>query len=127
MKLSPFLFVMLMSVIMNDAVENLEHADKAMYKKGLLATLLYADDTLPIGVSDTALQRLLEAVAEAGASCGLELHWDKFQLISVRCDHDLRTPAGVAIQPKASLAYLGVPLSADGRLGAELAKRLGVA
>ena len=44
--LSPFLFVMVMSVIMYDTVADLGPADKALLSHDRLATVLYADDTL---------------------------------------------------------------------------------
>ena len=118
---------MLMTVVMSDAVGALSARDRKMYDDGSLGSLLYADDTLLIGVSNSALQHLLETVAAAGATCGLELHWDKFQLISIRCDHDLRTPGGTGIKAKGSMSYLGNSLAGDGKIQAELAKKLGLA
>jgi hypothetical protein len=116
-----------MSVVMKDAVELVSTTEQKMHDDGLLASLLYADDTLLIGVSNAALQHFLDAVASSGASCGLELHWDNFQLISIRCDHDLRTPAGVEIETNNSICYLGTSLAADGKMQAEIAKKLGIA
>ena len=57
--LSPFLFVMLMSVVMKDAVELMCASGHKMHDDGLLSSLLYADDTLLIGVSNAALQHFL--------------------------------------------------------------------
>jgi hypothetical protein len=79
--LSPFLFVMVMSVLVHDAVHSLSQEDQQMYEDGRLSTLLYADDTLLIGAGADSLQRLLMAMAATGAKYGMELHWDKFQLL----------------------------------------------
>ena len=72
--LSPFLFVMIMSVLMVDAVKELPECDKSLLLKGDLSDLLYADDTLLLSVSAPSLERFLEAVSNAGATYGLELH-----------------------------------------------------
>ena len=48
--LSPFLFVMMMSVLMKDAVARLGARDQELLNTGRLAELLYADDTLLLGV-----------------------------------------------------------------------------
>jgi hypothetical protein len=73
--LSPFLFVMLMTVMMHDAVEKLPPEDRDLLRRGSLAELLYADDTLLLSVSANALERFLAAVSSAGENYGLELHW----------------------------------------------------
>ena len=125
--LSPFLFVMLMSVLMKDAVDRLPEGDKDLLREKRLAELLYADDTLLLGVSSGSLQRFLEAVSDAGAAYGLELHMGKLQLLNVRCDVCLRTSDHVKIEPRSELTYLGTVISADGRLHKELGRRLGMA
>ena len=58
---------------------------------------------------------------------GMELHWDKFQLMPVRCNTNLRTPSGDLIPAKDSMVYLGATLSSSGRLSGELGRRLGAA
>ena len=73
--LSPFLFVMLMTVLMSDATAKLTSADHQLLQQGRLAELLYADDTLLLSVSADSLERFLTAVSIAGASYGMELHW----------------------------------------------------
>jgi hypothetical protein len=73
--LSPFLFVMLMSVITNDAIANLSTESQQQLVNGSLDVVLYADDTLIIGASEARLQELLESVADVGGRYGMELHW----------------------------------------------------
>ena len=72
--LSPFLFVMLMTVAMEDAVVELGDEDKDQHRRGALASILYADDTLLVSASPQSLQNFLDAVAKSGARCGLKLH-----------------------------------------------------
>ena len=123
--LSPFIFVMVMSVILSDAVDFLSAGDQYAYRLGELATLLYADDTLLVGVSEHKMQHLLDAVACVGAKYGLELHADKFQLIQARVDMNLHSGDGRPIVSSESMKYLGCVIWSDGRLHSELAKRLG--
>ena len=83
-----------MTVLMHDAVSNLDAPSAAAYEKGDLADIVYAHDTLLLATSDGHLQEFLSRVADAGKSYGMELHWDKFQLLSVQCRACIRTPSG---------------------------------
>ena len=49
--LSPLIFSIVMSVVMQDAICMLSLAARSSYTKGDLADLIYADDTLRMGVS----------------------------------------------------------------------------
>ena len=60
MSLSPFLFTMVMIIIMRDAIHDLPDADKHAYKKGSLLEILYADDTLLLGESAASVSRFME-------------------------------------------------------------------
>ena len=59
----------------------LSQEDMALYDRGELAELLYADYTLPLSVTSRSLERYLAAVRKAGSSFGLELHPHKYQLM----------------------------------------------
>ena len=65
----------------------------AFHHRGDLADVVYADDTLLLGTSDCHLQEFLSEVANAGSLYGMELHWDKFQLLQVQCQASISTPA----------------------------------
>ena len=125
--LSPFLFVMLMTVLMYDAAQSLPENDRKLLLSGDLAELLYADDTLLLSVSSDSLQRFLAAVSEAGAAYGLQLHWGKFQLLQVRTEAVVCSPDFIPIAPEEEMLYLGSMISDDGRIGKELSRRLGMA
>lgn len=105
--LSPFLFTMTMSIIVEDAINDLTPDLKAQIAEGSLSVLLYADDTLLIGSSSRSLQRFLDAIARAGLRFGLELHWDKFQLLEVNGSYEVKAPDGSTIHPSACMKYLG--------------------
>lgn len=111
--LSPFLFVMIMSVLMVDTVKELPECDKSLLLKGDLSDLLYADDTLLLSVSASSLERFLQAVSNAGATYGHELHWGKLQLVRVSSEASVRRPDHTAIEAKPEITYLGSVVSHD--------------
>ena len=125
--LSPFLFVMLMTIVVKDSIDNLSPAALEHSRNGSLDVLLYADDTLLIGSDDRMLQQLLDKVAEVGSRYGMELHWSKFQLLQINGVYKIRTPGGEAIPAKDLMTYLGVTIYADGGVKNELGKKLGSA
>ena len=64
--LSPLLFIVAMSVLLHDAVTMLDPVVADLYASGKLADIVYAGNTLLIGVSDSHLEEYLAAVCEAG-------------------------------------------------------------
>ena len=125
--LSPFLFVMVLTVVLHDAESSLGIEDRRALQKQNLGHLEYADDTLIMGSSARSVERLLAAVWKAGAQIGMEMHPEKFQLLRVRSEGLVRKPDGTTIEDTDALTYLGTTVAADGRIGAELGRRLGLA
>ena len=58
---------MLMTIIMEDAANELDKESRELYNNGSLAAVLYADDTLLVGVCSRSLEKYLAAVADVGA------------------------------------------------------------
>ena len=123
--LSPFLFVMLMTVIIKDSIGPLSPDSQTHFQRGCSICLLYADDTLVIGVEQSHIQELLNAIAEVGGRYGIGLHWSKFQMAQVNSKHTLRTPEGEAIPSKELMSYLGVNIYANGGVKNELGQKFG--
>ena len=69
----------------------------------------------------------MQAVAAAGRKYGMELHYGKFQLLGVRCNPDIRLPDNTCIQTQQCMMYLGTMMTADGKHGNELSRRIGIA
>ena len=88
---------------------------------------MYADDTLLIGVANAHVNEYLHAVANAGRRYGMELHWDKFQVLPVRMDSAIKTVDGHQLESKERMQYLGTVLSADGDMDHELNRRIAAA
>ena len=49
----------------------------------------------------------------------MELHWDKFQLMHIRCAMQLKKQDDSPIEAKPSMTYLGATVSADGETAAQ--------
>ena len=76
--LSPFLFVIVMAIVMHDATSKL----KQMYGDVLITPflvhdLLYADDTLLFDVHANNVQRYMDVIVHVGGEYGLKINWDK--------------------------------------------------
>ena len=125
--LSPLLFVMAMSVLLTDATAMLSPAANSAYQRGDLSDVVYADDTLLISVSSTHLEEYLLSVAAAGERYGMELHWDKFQLLAIHTEPALHAPSGDLIPCRTRMQYLGTTLSNDVHDQHELVKRIAMA
>ena len=57
----------------------------------------------------------------------MELHHGKFQLLGARCNPDIRLPDNTCIQTQQCMMYLGTMMTADGKHGNELSRRVGIA
>ena len=125
--LSPFLFIIVMSVLMTDAHSMLSKGATEAISRGDLSDLLYADDTLVMGVSAAHVGELAAAIEQVGSRYGMVLHWGKTQAISVCSDDHIRRPDGSPILGSGSLEYLGALITSDGRADSELSRRLGMA
>ena len=125
--LSPLLFIMVMTVLLRDVVDSLGPEAGEAYWRGDLADLVYADDTLLMGVSSNHLGEFLESVALVGHRYGMELHWDKFQVLPVQTNPEPRKPTGEPIAARQRENYLGTVLSADIHDHHELVRRIALA
>ena len=126
--LSPFLFSMVMTVLIRDAKNSLSNDQRFQNHTGcLVSEILYADDTLLIDTQPGNLEIFMHAVQHAGAEYGLAFNWSKLEVLAVRCEADIPQPGGGHIRQKDSIIYLGSLLCSDGRIDSELSRRLGVA
>ena len=122
--MSPLLFVLVTTVLLADAVEMLGRPAKQAYDNGDLADCVYADDTLLIGCNDDFLNEFLAAVAAAGRRYGMELHWNKFQVLAVQSPGLVRVPEGDLLPHAKCMHYLGAHLTPDADLGHELNRKV---
>ncbi len=126
--LSPFLFIILMSVLMTDARRLLQERNDINLSADLpLHELLYADDTLLIDTYGPHLQEFMDIVAELGREYGLKLNWSKVECLPIQCEAVLKDPDGKRLKEKDCITYLGALISNNGTIDSELARRLGMA
>ena len=126
--LSPFLFIIMMSVLMHDAALAVEAEHGETQVPSLVTrTLLYADDTLILEGDENVVQAYMNKIAEVGKEYGLSFNWSKLELLRVRHTGHVRLPEGKNVKEKDVMIYLGGVLSADGRVSSELSRRLGAA
>ena len=126
--LSPFLFVIIMTTLLHDAKQKLCVGQGFKLSDRFVAhEPVYADDTLLIDVTGNTFELFMKAIGEAGAEYGLAFNWSKLESLPIRCADQVIKPDGMPVKTKQSMLYLGSLLSADGRIGSEFGRRLGLA
>ena len=125
--LSPFLFVIVMQDLISRARESLSAEARRGMEDHRLFEILFADDTLILGLSAAHVQEFAAAIEKIGSELGMSLHWGKTQLLSLGTTEQVHSPSGEVIEPKDSLSYLGGLLAGDGKSNSELSRRLGLA
>ena len=125
--LSPFLFVILMTVLIHDAKSHIQSQQHESLSDQLACQeLLYADDTLLIERNIMKLEAYMNSIIQLGKEYGLKLNWGKLEQMNVNCeDVALHQPSGDPVACKQSLKYLGAQLSADGYADSEIAQKIG--
>jgi hypothetical protein len=116
-----------MTVLLEDATATLGTKAQNARKRGDLAEILYADDTLLVGVDPRLVEEYLAAICKEGSKYGMELHSDKFQLLCVRRACQICCPDGRQVAESDDMEYLGTVLSNQGGIGRELSRRIGIA
>ena len=124
--LSPFLFSILMTLLISDATRKL-HSHMGPPIDLPVDELIYADDTLVVGVQADRVQAFMNYIQQAGENYGLAFNWRKLELLPVRCEAAIAKPDGNVIASKDSIVYLGSLLSKSGKIGPELSRRLAAA
>ena len=123
--LSPFLFVMVMSVIITDARHQL-HAHVG-HVGSAVTEILYADDTLIVDHRGDSAEPYMEAIANEGNHYGLVFNWNKLEYLCVGCSPSIAQPDGTAIKCVTSMNYVGGLLSSDANITSELGRKIGIA
>ena len=125
--LSPFLFGMVMTILMTDATNMLSQDATNAFRNGDLEDILFADDTLLIGRRGKHVEEYMAAVEKRGLDYGLQVHWGKVHFVPVNTTDSIRAPSGDLIAPQESMLYLGATIHADGKFGCEVSRKLGAA
>jgi hypothetical protein len=129
--LSPYLFLIVMTVIFHDIHKD----DKTKTKKhrvgeANLEEILYADDTICISEDAKALTRLLREIEKEGNKYGLRLNKDKCELIRIFRGGEFSNTdkvffsSGQEVKPVAEAKYLGCWLNDKGDPEREVKQRV---
>ena len=122
--LSPFLFVILMSVLMHDAVNMTRNQFGIELSPTLVChAILYADDTLLVEAEKYYLQVFMECVMKLGYTYGLQLNWDKVECMPIQCECCLHNEFGNPITQKSVMKYLGSNIAANGVVSSDLVQK----
>ena len=125
--LSPFLFTILMTVLIHDAKRNfLAHPAYMAEHSPPVNELMYADDTLILEGSSGNAELFMQMVAAAGSNYGLSFNWKKLEALAFNCQVSIPTPEG-PVKVKDKIIYLGSLLADDASIRGELGRRLGAA
>ena len=110
--LSPYLFVILMTVIFHDIHEN---DQLKMTKQRIMGTqadeVLYADDTICMAQNERAMNRLLKAIEEEGASYGMKLNKGKCEMLGFGKIQQIKFREGSKVNRRPEAKYLGCVLN----------------
>ena len=69
----------------------------------------------------------MQCIEQTGRMYGLQLNWNKLEVLPMRCEARVRTPNGNLVISKESLIYVGSFSCENGSVGPELNTRLGAA
>ena len=110
--LSPYLFVVLMSVLFQDILKNdvlklNEHRVQGMDTD----EILYADDTICVSEDEQALSRLLAAIEGEGDKYGLKLNKKKCEFLHFGEAGQVFFADGTPVRKKHEVKYLGCSMN----------------
>ena len=107
--LSPYLFIIVMSVLTADVRKDLLERSPVVPEKPYIVTdaLLYADEPMLISSNPRQLQLHFDLVAEKGRKYGLELNMAKTMLLRVQSNAVIKGTDGQAVKCCDRIVYLG--------------------
>ena len=115
--LSPYLFIMVMTVLLHDAQSMLQVEYGIVLSDSEINELVYADDTLLVSSNAEVLQKYLQCLASVGRDYGLTLNWSKVEQMNIGDNAEvLIDEDDNCISNKNCMKYLGAQLHVDGRI-----------
>ena len=125
--LSPYLFILVMSVLFQDVEADMYARGIQINNEAFLVSkeILYADDTVIIGNNSQQIQEYLMAIVTCGKYYGLDLNWNKTQVMNINDEADFYDEDGNALKQVGQIIYLGASIRKDDNHSAEISRRLG--
>ena len=113
--LSPFLFSIVMTVLLFDASAKFAMAVETRQPCVLpVNELVYADDTLVVATDPCRAETHMRCIEAMGMNYGLRLNWKKCEVLPIGCEASIAAPDGSYLTCKSSISYLGSYLDATG-------------
>ena len=123
--LSPYLFVLLMTVLFHDVHQKVDHRIRiGQIEYFSHWELLYADDTLLLGKRAREINILLHAIEEECETYNLKLNRGKCEYIGMHGKADIKFKNGVRVKHASESVYLGSKIAGNGSREAEIQHRL---
>ena len=124
--LSPYLFIIVMTVMYHDVHANYTlHAERQRIVGTHNDEVLYADDTICFAQTTTVINRMLSAIEIEGKKYGMRLNKDKCEYISIGQPGGIvRFYDGTKVPVKEEVKYLGCIINAFGDPNREVSKRI---
>ena len=130
--LSPYLFIMVLTVIMEDVDYTIASQGIATNTWSIgkpIYDLEYADDTLLISLTTTQMQTCLTAIETQASFCGMSLNQEKTELLidTRKPPVTLRFSGGEEVPTTTQIKYLGSMIAWDRPFEAAFRHRAGIA
>ena len=126
--LSPFLFLIVITVLLFDASAKFAMEVETRQSCVLLVNkFVYADDTLVVDTDPWRAETHMRCIEAMGMNYDLRLNWKKCEVLLIGCEASIVFPDGSYLTCKLSILYLGSYLDASGAGGPEICRRLGEA
>jgi len=123
--LSPYLFILLMTVIFHDVHTEVDHKI-APYTGDCVNTweLLYADDTMVMGSRAREINIILRQIAIESDKYNLKLNHDKCFYIGMNGRADIHFKDGKKVEKADKVEYLGGVITTEASRNAEISNRM---
>ena len=122
--LSPYLFIVVMTVMFKDIHKN-DKQDMIKHRVQGMQTdeILYADDTICISEDEEALNRVLSAIELEGNKYGLQLNKKKCEYLTFGPAGRIKFADGTLVPKKKEIKYLGCDMNDNADPAPEVIKR----
>jgi len=122
--LSPYLFLIVMTVMFHDVHEQVDDTMKRHRVPGAeFDEVTYADDTICISRSETAMNLFVEHIEREGLKYGMKLNKNKCELITTHETANIKFADGTKIRKTKKATYLGCEIGIKTTNKEELSKR----
>ena len=123
--LSPFLFILVMTVMFKDIHMNVDRDITNRLVNGTtFAEILYADDTMLVTQDTRSMHRILHAIEAESAYCGLELNKGKCNVIAMNGKNKIKFSDGSELKHESQVTYLGGTITKDVNINTEVMDRI---